>query len=571
MSRPVRQMQLVRRCEQILHDADVEAAGQALGYPRLTHHLGRVCAAAAEMLRCDEVSLHLRDPASAEPEFPLVATSVPGGPAAPPVVAGNGPAGHAIAKGVPMVTGGVTAAPIMGGDSVWGVVVCSGSAPTGPDPELVSPVTPQIARYWNGWLQRRTIVAENESWRQLAAGLTELNELVSDQLNRRNPDDDAVFRTAVEVVHRVVPECTGGAVWRSTAVGADRRLTLAAVSGPALRRDDRPAPATAEWALRTRQQRSATDPAEIARDGIEPDAGWLVFTPLWASHRRYGVLETFGCAAALPPNSLQACRIVGDQLGLYLHLRQTLYHLQDTRATLRRTIRSQAEALEDLEHQLVSPLLAATTATDRVLHGRHVDGRTEQQLRAVRGLCRKSSRVALSAGVFAALSNGKALRPKLERLYADDLLRVLIAAADDAQLLNDPRRGIEFTVERDTVRAMGRHYIQADRSFLEQCVSNLVDNAGKYSYNDTRVDIGGHPADGDFAVSVRSMGLALDRDESERCLERNWRGVAARNTTGEGSGIGLWIVDNLMRCMKGRVLIRPEADTTTVLLAFPLT
>ena len=568
MDQPVRQMQLVRRCEEILHDADVEAAGQALSYPRLSHHLGRVCAAAAQALRCDEVSLHLRDPGSAEPEFPLVATSVPGDPAAPPIVAGAAAAGHAVAKGVAVVTGDVTAVPVMGGDSVWGVVVCSGSAP---DPELIAPVTPQLARYWNGWLQRRTIVAENESWRQLAAGLTELNELLSDQLNRRTPDDDAVFRTAVDVVRRVVPDCTGGAVWRSTAVGADRRLMLAALPGSAAAPDDRPAPATAEWALRTRQQRSATDPADIARDSIDPGAGWLVYTPLWASHRRYGVLETYGAAAALPRNSLQACRIVGDQLGLYLHLRQTLYHLQDTRATLRRTIRSQAEALEDLEHQLVSPLLAATNATDRVLHGRHLDGRTEQQLRAVRGLCRKSSRVALSAGVFAALSNGKALRPKLERLYADDLLRVLIAAADDAQLLNDPRRGIEFTVERDTVRALGRQYIQADRSFLEQCVSNLVDNAAKYSYNDTRVDIGGCVVDGDFAVSVRNMGLALDRAESERCLERNWRGTAARTTTGEGSGLGLWIVDHLMRCMRGRVRIRPEADTTTVLLAFPLT
>jgi len=326
----------------------------------------------------------------------------------------------------------------------------------------------------------------------------------------------------------------------------------------------------AERALRDRQQRVTTDPAEIARDGAEPDAGWLVHTPIWASHRRYGVLETYGSAEALPPHSLQACRIVGDQLGLYLHLRQTLCHLQDTRATLRSTIRSQAEALEDLEHQLVSPLLAATNATDRVLRGRHLDGRTEQQLRAVRGLCRKSSRVALSAGVFAALSNGRTLRPKLERLYADDLLRVLIAAADDAQLLNDPRRGIEFTVERDTVRALGRHYIRADRSFLEQCVSNLVDNAAKYSYNDTRVDIGGHVADGGFAVSVRNRGLALDADECDRCLERNWRGAAARNTTGEGSGIGLWIVDNLMRCMRGEVRIRPGTDTTTVLLAFPL-
>jgi signal transduction histidine kinase len=332
----------------------------------------------------------------------------------------------------------------------------------------------------------------------------------------------------------------------------------------------RPAPAMAEWAYQSRRQWSTTDREEIVREGTDPDAQWLIHTPLGVSHRRYGVLEMYGRQPGLPPNSPQVCRIVGDQLGRYLHLRQTLRNLQEARATLGRTIRSQAEALEDLEHQLVSPLLAATSRTELVLRGRSFDSRTEQQLRAVRGLCRKSSRVALSAGVFAALSKGDVLRPKLELLYADDLLRILIAGADDAQLLSNPRRCIEFTVDRDTVRDLGRRFVEADRSFVEQCVGNLLDNAAKYSFENTRVDIGGRFEDGGFALAVTNTGLALDPDDSERCLQRNWRGPAARNATGEGSGLGLWIVNHLMQCMKGWVTVRPADDATTVLLTFPL-
>jgi signal transduction histidine kinase len=564
-------LDLVRRCDDILHNADVEAANQPLSHDRLSNYLSQVCAATAAVLRCQEVSIYLRDPAVAEQTFPLVATSAAKRPATPAVSHGAGPIGRSMVDGAPVAAKGLMAAPVMSGEHVWGAIACIGSDLARTDPALVTPVTPQIARYWNTWLQRRTIVEENESWRQLAAGVAEFNQLLSDQLNRRNPDDDQVFREAVDVVRRVVPDCAGGAVWQSTVTGpGDRRLTLATTAGHADRHAGRPAPAMAEWAFQTRQQRSTTDPDEIAREGTDPDAKWLIHTPLWASHRRYGVLGMYGNAATVPPNSLQICRIIGDQLGLYQHLRQTLCKLQEARATLGQTIRSQAEALEDLEHQLVSPLLAATSRTERVLRGRHFDSRTEQQLRAVRGLCRKSSRVALAAGVFAALSKGEVLRPKLELLYADDLLRILIAGADDAQLLSNPQRRIEFTVDRNTVRALGRRFIEADRSFLEQCVGNLADNAAKYSYENTQVDIGGQFEDGGFAVSVTNTGLALDPDDSERCLERNWRGTAARNATGEGSGLGLWIVDHLMRCMKGQVRVRPSNDTTNVLLTFPL-
>jgi signal transduction histidine kinase len=581
---------LVRRCNDILQDADAEAAKLILSPARLSHYLGQVCAVMAEAVRCHQVSIHLRDPAAAEETFPLIATSAGTAPVGPPVVVGTGPVSEAIEYSTPVVecpraphpngdgvwrTGSpaLMAAPVRSGEQVSGAIVCVGTAEprssfTPPDVAMLTSITGQIARYWNTWLQRRKSAAENESWRLLATGVTGLNQLLSEQLGRKKPDDDQVYRTAVDIIAKVVSGRVDGAVWRPKDGSDDRSLVLA---GPAAS-TSMPSitPPMTGLAFRSREQRSTADPNEISGAGLAPTTRWLVRTPLWVSHRHYGVLDAFGESPTVPPNSPQVCQIVGDQLGLYLHLRQSLHKLQDARTTLSRIIASQAETLEDLQHQLVSPLLAATSRTERLLQGRHVDGRTDLQLRAIRGLCRKSSRVAMSAGVFAALSKGDVLRPKLELLSVDDLLRLLIAGADDAQQLSNPRRNIKFTVDRDSVRALGRRFIEADRTFLEQCVGNIVDNAAKYSYQDTEVDIGACVEDGGFALAVTNVGITLEPADLEHCLQRDWRGAAARGATGEGSGIGLWIVDNLMRCMKGRVSIRPADDTTTVLLAFPL-
>ena len=166
----------------------------------------------------------------------------------------------------------------------------------------------------------------------------------------------------------------------------------------------------------------------------------------------------------------------------------------------------------------------------------------------------------MSAGVFATLSRGEQPVCKPERIGVDDLVRLLIAAADDAQVLSNPRRGIRFEVERESVRRMGRRLVNVDTSFLQQCVGNVLDNAAKYSYEeDLGLDQGGRRADGPHARRRQHRHPAAPRRDAPR-LQRNWRGDAARSATGEGSGIGLWIVDNLMT-RDGRSGARRGGDT----------
>jgi len=117
---------------------------------------------------------------------------------------------------------------------------------------------------------------------------------------------------------------------------------------------------------------------------------------------------------------------------------------------------------------------------------------------------------------------------------------------------------------------MGRSLVEIDQSFFEQCLSNVLDNAAKYSYDSTEVELAGACADGELQLLVANTGLPITPQDVPRCSERNWRGVEARSTTGEGSGLGLWIVDNLLRAMGGRLTIEPDEHRTQVVLHFPL-
>jgi signal transduction histidine kinase len=581
---------LANACAGILREAETESATEPLPPGRLGKHLRRVCETVGDSLNCRDVSIYLQQPGESDRYFPLVATSSPAAVVPEGVERSDGLTGWSIAHATPgvarlPVVGAagpsladdrtLMVAPLVSGERVWGAISCSGACGppfhfTQADVSLLMPVAAQIAQYWSSWLHRRTISAEIESWRQMAAAITDLNRLLAQELKQTSPHDDRVCHAALGVVQDVVPDCAGASVYRTRKHGnAAARLDMACSVGLGPDSRDRAEPSSFVRSVHlARRQESTVSPVE-GLEGLDPAMHWHSATPIRVGDKVFGVLDAYGPSTELPANAAQVCEIIGDQLGLYLHLRQTLHHLNDTRQRLETTNRSQAEALEDLEHQLVSPLITATSRTDVLLGGR-TDSRTAAQIRAVRGLCRKASRVAMSAGVFAALSRGTAPAPKAEPHGCDDILRLLIAAADDAQELSNPRRKIRFDVDRESVRTLGRRLVSVDRSFMEQCVGNVLDNAAKYSYEGTRVDIRGETVDGTFTIGVTSTGLSVDPDDVQHCVHRNWRGELARTSTGEGSGLGLWIVDHLMRSMRGSVQVVPDNDVTTVRLTVPV-
>jgi signal transduction histidine kinase len=158
----------------------------------------------------------------------------------------------------------------------------------------------------------------------------------------------------------------------------------------------------------------------------------------------------------------------------------------------------------------------------------------------------------------------------MELLGLDELVTALVAAARDAQELANPKRRLRFQVDREAVYSLEKRLLQIDRSFFDQSVANLLDNAAKYSFMDQEVQIGAELTGNRYSICVQSIGQPVISADVARCTERNWRSPAAKAATGEGSGLGLWIVDNLMRSMDGMLEVEASGDTFRASLRFPV-
>jgi len=81
--------------------------------------------------------------------------------------------------------------------------------------------------------------------------------------------------------------------------------------------------------------------------------------------------------------------------------------------------------------------------------------------------------------------------------------------------------------------------ITADRNRLQLLLSNLLDNALKYTPNGGRVEIAADFAPGEVRITVRDTGIGIDADDLPRIWDRLYRADKSRSQRGLGLGLSL--------------------------------
>jgi PAS domain S-box-containing protein len=95
--------------------------------------------------------------------------------------------------------------------------------------------------------------------------------------------------------------------------------------------------------------------------------------------------------------------------------------------------------------------------------------------------------------------------------------------------------------------------IQGDSKRLTQVLSNLLNNAIKYSPNGGQIGIKGDVTDGMVKISVSDQGIALPAEEIEHIFERFYRVDNALSRETQGAGLGLYIVRSIVEAHGGTI------------------
>lgn len=103
-----------------------------------------------------------------------------------------------------------------------------------------------------------------------------------------------------------------------------------------------------------------------------------------------------------------------------------------------------------------------------------------------------------------------------------------------------------------------------DREALRRILTNLIDNAARYSRPGMPITVGGDAESETVSLTVRDAGPGLTAEQVKHVFERFYRANQARSRNSGGSGLGLAIVQGLTQESGGSIEFdsAPERGTT---------
>lgn len=116
-----------------------------------------------------------------------------------------------------------------------------------------------------------------------------------------------------------------------------------------------------------------------------------------------------------------------------------------------------------------------------------------------------------------------------------------------------------------------KQQVLIDRSRLEVILNNLVSNAFKYQIPDhptPKIEIEAKlQANNILKIAVSDNGLGISADHHDKIFEMFYRGEKSK----EGSGLGLYIVKNMVEKLEGQLKLKSkEGEGTTIVVLIPL-
>lgn len=215
---------------------------------------------------------------------------------------------------------------------------------------------------------------------------------------------------------------------------------------------------------------------------------------------------------------------------------------------VRRLENIRKDFVANVSHELRTPVSIVQANAETLL-----DGALSDPVRArtfVEALHRNAERLSRIIADLLDLSRLEAGRYRFE-MTGVDLPETIRHALDAVQDKADRRRQvIEVSVAEDQA-------VIADAKALEQVLSNLLENAIKYTPEGGHISVRAEERTHELRLEVQDDGPGIKPEHRSRIFERFYRIDPGRSRDMGGTGLGLAIVKHFMESMGGRVGVEP--------------
>jgi signal transduction histidine kinase len=290
------------------------------------------------------------------------------------------------------------------------------------------------------------------------------------------------------------------------------------------------------------------------------DARAVMSAPITAYGKRLGLLSVYAAQAPVFANSdLELIQLLADQAAVALENRALIEEAAQVRAREEAT-RLKDDFLSSAAHDLKTPLTGIVTQAQLLRRRAERDPTAPPDLVGLERLLQQSHR--LKALVLELLD--------VSRLEHGSLIGER-QEIDLAGLFRALARQNAAEWQRVRLQAEEPVIASVDVARFEQVVSNLVENALKYSPHQAPVNVTVWREPGYARVSVRDEGIGIPREDQALVFERFHRARNVDDRRFAGMGLGLYIARGIVEQHGGKIWVESAPGMgSTFQVAVPL-
>ncbi len=226
-----------------------------------------------------------------------------------------------------------------------------------------------------------------------------------------------------------------------------------------------------------------------------------------------------------------------------LEIRSVAHALNRFAATLQHEEDVRKASVADLAHELRTPLMGVLGRIEAAQ-----DGVLDDEAANLAAMHDEALRLGRLLDDLAALADAE--RPGMLLTLQEVDLADVAAGQVSAVAGAFAERGISLDSDLRAAPVAG------DRARLEQIVANLLSNAFRYTDPGGRVSVVVREDAGSGTLEVSDTGVGISPEDLPHVFSRFWRGEKSRSRATGGAGIGLSIVQELVRAHGGQVEVR---------------
>lgn len=107
-------------------------------------------------------------------------------------------------------------------------------------------------------------------------------------------------------------------------------------------------------------------------------------------------------------------------------------------------------------------------------------------------------------------------------------------------------------------------FLKADRQGISSVIGNLIENALKYSFENPRVEIMLLSKDNKVLLSIADFGIGISEEEKKKIFDKFYRVGNEDTRRTKGTGLGLYIVSEIIKFHKGKIQVVDNQPKGTV-------